>query len=185
MSSSVRSRWVRSTSAPILRASMNSVWPRRSRNFPFFFDRVRNQRQAGIWVVSNNWPGSAIMQSTRSASIIFRRISPSPDWLLDIDPLARTNPAMPLGARWWTMCCTHAKFALPTGGVPYFQRASSLSRSPPQSLTLNGGLAPFPDFLAGFFRAMSLSAEAVDRAFRGMLWTIRRYGRDCRTYGCF
>ena len=48
----------------------------------------------------------------------FLRISPSPDWLDDIDPLASTNPAIPLGARWWTMCCTHAKFALPFGGTP-------------------------------------------------------------------
>ena len=38
-------------------------------------------------------------------------------------------------------CWTQAKLALPTGGVPYFQRTSSRSRSPPQSLTLNGGLA--------------------------------------------
>jgi hypothetical protein len=48
------------------------------------------------------------MQSTRSASTIALRISPSPDWLLDIEPLANTKPATPFGARWWTMCCTQA-----------------------------------------------------------------------------
>ena len=31
------------------------------------------------------------------------------------------------------MCCTQAKLALPAGGAPYFQRASSRRRSPPQS----------------------------------------------------
>ena len=35
----------------------------------------------------------------------------------------------------------HAKFALPSGGMPYSQRGSSLSLSPPQSDMLNGGLA--------------------------------------------
>ena len=58
------------------------------------------------------------MQSTKSASIRFFRISPSPDWLDDIDPFASTNPATPAGARWCAMCCTHAKFALPFGGTP-------------------------------------------------------------------
>ena len=81
------------------------------------------------------------MQSTMSASIIALRISPSPDWLELIEPLASTNPAMPLGAKWWMKCWTQAKLALPVGGVPYFQRTSSRSCSPPQSLSLNGGLA--------------------------------------------
>ena len=71
------------------------------------------------------------MQSTRPASIRFFRISPSPDCWEDMDPLANTNPAMPVGARWWTMCCTQAKFALPFGGTPYSQRWSSVTRSPP------------------------------------------------------
>ena len=37
------------------------------------------------------------MQSTRSASMRFLRISPSPDWLDDIEPLASTKPATPVG----------------------------------------------------------------------------------------
>ena len=37
------------------------------------------------------------------------RILPSPDWLEDMEPLARTNPADPQGDRWWIMCCTQAK----------------------------------------------------------------------------
>ena len=37
------------------------------------------------------------MQSTRSASMMARRMSPSPDWLEDMLPLARTKPAMPCG----------------------------------------------------------------------------------------
>lgn len=46
------------------------------------------------------------------------RISPSPDWLDDIEPLASTKPAMPFGARWCEKCCTQAKFALLAGGTP-------------------------------------------------------------------
>ena len=42
-------------------------------------------------------PGSATMQSTRSASMMALRISPSPDWFDDIEPLASTKPAMPGG----------------------------------------------------------------------------------------
>ena len=42
------------------------------------------------------------------------------------EPFASTKPAMPVGARWWMKCCTQAKFALPAGGTPYFQRTSSL-----------------------------------------------------------
>ena len=55
------------------------------------------------------------MQSTISASTIARRMSPSPDWLELIDPLASTKPARPLGERWWMKCCTQAKLALPFG----------------------------------------------------------------------
>ena len=47
---SVSSRWTRSISVPILRASMKSVSPRRSRKRPFFLCRARNQRQTGICV---------------------------------------------------------------------------------------------------------------------------------------
>ena len=60
------------------------------------------------------------MQSIRSASIMFLRICPSFEVLLLMEPLARTKPAMPCGARWWMKCCTHAKLALPTGGSPVF-----------------------------------------------------------------
>ena len=58
------------------------------------------------------------MQSTSFASTRFLRIAPSPAWLDDIEPLASTKPAIPAGARWWIMCCTQAKFALPFGGTP-------------------------------------------------------------------
>ena len=58
------------------------------------------------------------MQSTRSASMMARRMSPSPDWLDDMEPLASTKPAVPPGARWWRKCCTQAKLALPAGGAP-------------------------------------------------------------------
>ena len=47
MSSSVSSRWVRSTMRPSVRASMNSTSPRRSRNLPSRRSRARNHRQAG------------------------------------------------------------------------------------------------------------------------------------------
>src|SRR3989442_3524337 len=70
------------------------------------------------------------MQSTRSASMIAFRISPSPDWFADIEPFARTKPEIPPGARWWIMCWTQVKLAFPTGGTPYFHRTSSRRRSP-------------------------------------------------------
>ena len=74
---------------------MNRVSPCRSR--PLRRPLDRNQRQAGIWVDRNSCPGSAMMQSTRPASMIFLRISPSPDWLEDMEPLDSTNPAAPWG----------------------------------------------------------------------------------------
>jgi hypothetical protein len=40
--------------------------------------------------------------------MIALRISPSPDWFDDIEPLASTKPASPVGARWWIKCCTQA-----------------------------------------------------------------------------
>ncbi len=39
------------------------------------------------------------------------------------------------------MCCNHAKFAFPAGGVPYCQRTSSTSLSAPQPERLKGGFA--------------------------------------------
>ena len=71
------------------------------------------------------------------------RISPSPDWFEDMEPLASTKPAMPLGVkvvagsagptRSWR--CRHRRHAeLPA-------TCRSRSRSPPQSETLKGGFA--------------------------------------------
>ena len=74
-----RSRFRRSTMWPSLRASMNSVSPCLSRCSPLARPRERNQRQAGICVERKSWPGSATMQSTKSASMMLRRVSPSPD----------------------------------------------------------------------------------------------------------
>ena len=39
------------------------------------------------------------MQSTKSASISPRRMSPLPDWLLLMLPLVSTKPAIPFGDR--------------------------------------------------------------------------------------
>jgi hypothetical protein len=47
------------------------------------------------------------------------RISPSPDCCDDIEPLANTMPARPLLDRRASMCCSQAKLALPSGGMPY------------------------------------------------------------------
>jgi len=60
-------------------------------------------------VVKKSCAGRATMQSTRSASTILRRISPSPPVLLDKLPLDMTKPATPAprplgGARWWMKC---------------------------------------------------------------------------------
>src|SRR5665647_2629633 len=102
------------------------------------------------------------MQSTRPCSTRFLRISPSPEWLDDIDPLARTNPATPVGESLLAMCCTHAKFALPAGGMPYCQRLSSRRRSPPQSEMLNGGLARMKSALrSGCLSLWNVSPHAI------------------------
>src|SRR5437867_12512291 len=98
------------------------------------------------------------MQSTRSASMMFLRISPSFDWLDDIDPLASTKPASPVGARWWMKCCTQAKLALPAGGTPYTQRLSSLSSSPRQSLSLKGRVR---QHVVGLQVGMPIGVEGV------------------------
>src|SRR5699024_11223823 len=100
-----------------------------------------NHSPTGIPVLKNSLPLIATMQSTNPASTSLRRISPSPRLFEDNDPLASTKPAVPLGARWWMKCWTHAKFALPGGGVPYFQRGSSPSFASHQSDMLNGGFA--------------------------------------------
>ncbi len=76
----------------------------------------------------------ATMQSTKPTSTRLVRISSSPDWSDFIDPFTSTNPALPLGARWWTICCTHAKLAFPSGGTPNCHRLSSAKRSPPPIL---------------------------------------------------
>src|SRR2546427_7122775 len=81
------------------------------------------------------------MQSTKSASTMFLRISPSFDVLEDMEPLAKTKPEIPMGERWWMKCCTQAKLALFFGGTPNFHLTSSCRSSPPQSLSLNGGFA--------------------------------------------
>ena len=81
------------------RASMKSVSRRRSRNLPLRRLRARNHKHTGICVDLKSCPGSATMQSTRSASKRFLRISPSLDCADDIEPLARTNPAAPRGDR--------------------------------------------------------------------------------------
>ena len=76
--------------------------------------------------------------------------------------LLRPQPATPVGARWWTMCCTQAKLALPLGGVPYRHRRSSASRSPPQSETLKGGLARMKSALrSGWRSSWKLSPWAI------------------------
>ena len=87
--------------------------------------------QAGIWVERKSWPGRATTQSTRSASIRLLRILPSPDWLEDMEPLARTKPAMPRGERWCRKCWTQAKLALPLGGTPYRSACHPATARPP------------------------------------------------------
>ena len=52
-----------------------------------------------------------------SATTIARRMTFSPDSPDDIDPLASTTPAVPLGARCQRMCCSQAQLALATGGA--------------------------------------------------------------------
>ena len=72
---------------------------------------------------------------------MFLRISPSPPDCEESEPFASTIPIRPFGARCQIMCCNHAKFAFPAGGVPYCQRTSSTSLSAPQPERLKGGFA--------------------------------------------
>jgi hypothetical protein len=103
ITSSVSSHCTRLIIVASLRASMNSTSPRRAR-----LSLARNHRQAGICVLKNSWPGSAIITSTTSASTIAARIWPSLFWLLLMLPLASTMPARPPGFRWCSMCCSQA-----------------------------------------------------------------------------
>ena len=74
--------------------------------------------------------------------MIALRISPSPDWFDDIEPLARTKPAMPVGRE-------VVDEVLHPGEVGVARRRHAVlpsacrprSSSPRQSLSLNGGLA--------------------------------------------
>jgi hypothetical protein len=57
------------------------------------------------------------------------------------EPLDKTVAITPFRDKWYNICCIQAKLALPFGGVPYFQRASSCKISTPHSFWLKGGLA--------------------------------------------
>ena len=59
-----------------------------------------NQIEAGIWVFKKSFVGRFIIQSIKFASISAFLISPSPDESLVNAPFARTNPAVPVGAKW-------------------------------------------------------------------------------------
>ena len=61
--------------------------------------RFINQSEAGICVFRNSLAGRFTMQSIRLFSTSALRISPSPDVLLVSEPLAKTKPACPLGAK--------------------------------------------------------------------------------------
>ena len=69
------------------------------------------------------------------------------------------------------MCCTHAKFALPEGGTPNFQRTSDSSRD--QSLMLNGGFA----MMKSAFRSLCRSLRKVSAASGPMSASIPRMAR--------
>ena len=49
----------------------------RRATFPVLRPRLRNQREAGICVERNSWPGRAVMQSTRPASTMFLHSPPT------------------------------------------------------------------------------------------------------------
>ena len=68
-----------------------------------------------------------------------RRISPSPDWLEDMLPLARTKPAMPCGREVMDEVLHPGEVGVALGGTPNCQRTSSSLRN--QSESLKGGLA--------------------------------------------
>ena len=55
--------------------------------------------EAGIWVFKKSFAGRLTMQSMRFASISAFRISPSFEVLEVRLPFAKTNPAVPVGAK--------------------------------------------------------------------------------------
>ena len=69
---------------------------------------ARDAYVEGVDLLLTVYPGAAASFDRAIAAAIARRISPSPDWVEDIEPLASTTPAVPEGARWCRMCCSHA-----------------------------------------------------------------------------
>ena len=78
---------------------------------------------------SSRAPSACCARSSATSRVIF-------------EPLVSTKPATPAGARWWTMCCTQAKLALPFGGAPFGHR-------PELGLVAGGGTGAGGRFVAG------------------------------------
>ena len=114
------------------------------------------------------------MQSTRPASIIFRRMSPSPPDREDREPLASTMPMRPPGARCQIMCWSQAKLAFPAGGIPYGHRTSPRSLSAPQSERLKGGFAMMKSALSWGWRS-SKKVSALNLPWSASMPRIARF----------
>ncbi|GIW55790.1 MAG: hypothetical protein KatS3mg082_2194 [Nitrospiraceae bacterium] len=148
---------------------MNSTSPRRSRKRWLLSCRARgttgrpgsaSSRRAGPAA-----PPCSPRGRPRRCSL---RISPSPDWFEDIEPLASTKPATPVGREVVDDVLHPGEVGVAHRRHAVLPRASSRSRSPPQSLTLKGGLARMKSALRSGKRsswnAVAVGDCAVDAA---------------------
>ena len=88
-----------------------------------------NASRFAAMAASSRAPSACCARSSATSRVIF-------------EPLVSTKPATPAGARWWTMCCTQAKLALPFGGAPFGHR-------PELGLVAGGGAGAGGRFVAG------------------------------------
>ena len=141
MSSSVSSRWTRSISVPSLRASMNSVSPRRSRN-------------RAVLLVPGQEPQAdrnlrRVEQLARQGHHAVHQVGLD-DGLADLAlaglvgghrAVGQHEAGDAVGREVVDEVLHPGEVGVARGRHAVLQRSSSRSRSPPQSLSLNGGLA--------------------------------------------
>ena len=128
------------------RASMNSVSRRRSREL-VAHEAVRlvagrgTTAETGICVVKNSWPGRLTMQSTRSASTMALADFALARLLAGERTVGQHEARDAVGREVMDEVLHPGEVGVAAGGTPYRQRSPERSLSPPQSLSLKGGLA--------------------------------------------
>ena len=158
MSPSLNSRCVRSIMRPSFLASMNKVSPRCRRR-----PRARNHRQAGIWgrIEQLARQGDHAINEARFdqrlSDIAFAGL------IRGHRSIGQHEAGNPFRRQVMDHVLHPGKVRIaPRCGTPNFQRLSSASRSPPQSDTLNGGLARMKSaFRSGCRSSWKLSPWAI------------------------